>query len=118
VLGKGGRNPGAIGMAKRQGAAASLDEERIDVAVVAAVEFNDFVAFGESARQANGAHARLGAAAGHAHLFDAGDMLQISLAIVTSSGLGMPKLVPNSAASLMAAIILGCACPRMAGPKS
>ena len=42
---------------------------------------------------------------------------QISLAIVTSNGLGMPKLVPLSAAALMAEIIFGCAWPRMAGPQ-
>ena len=34
---------------------------------------------------------------------------QINFAIVTSLGFGMPKLVPNSAAVLMAEMILGCA---------
>ena len=46
-----------------------------------------------------------------------GTRAQISFAIVTSSGFGMPKLVPWSAAAFTAAMILGCAWPRMAGPQ-
>ena len=46
-----------------------------------------------------------------------GTSSQISFAIVTSNGLGMPKLVPWSAAALMAEMILGCAWPRIAGPQ-
>ena len=34
---------------------------------------------------------------------------QINFAIVTSLGLGIPKLVPKSAAALMAEMIFGCA---------
>ncbi len=41
---------------------------------------------------------------------------QISRAIFTSSGLGMPKLVPCSAACWTARMILAGAWPRMAGP--
>ena len=49
--------------------------------------------------------------------FTLGTRSQISRAIVTSSGLGMPKLVPRSAAAFTAAMILGWAWPRMAGPQ-
>jgi hypothetical protein len=35
----------------------------------------------------------------------------------TSKAFGTPKLVPRSAAAFTAAMILGCACPRMAGPQ-
>ena len=42
---------------------------------------------------------------------------QISFAIVTSCGWGMPKLVPWSVAALMAEMIFGCAWPRIAGPQ-
>ena len=45
-----------------------------------------------------------------------GTTAQISFAIVTSSGFGMPKLVPFTAAACTAAMIFGCACPRIAGP--
>ena len=41
---------------------------------------------------------------------------QIILAMVTSRGLGMPKLVPFTAASCTALMTLGCAWPRIAGP--
>ena len=49
--------------------------------------------------------------------FTLGTSSQIIFAIVTSSGFGMPKLVPCSAAALTAAIIFGCAWPRIAGPQ-
>ena len=40
-----------------------------------------------------------------------------SLAIVTSNGFGIPKLVPCSAVRWTALIIFGCAWPRIAGPQ-
>ena len=48
--------------------------------------------------------------------FTLGTRSQISFAIVTSSGFGMPKLVPNSAAAFTAEMIFGCAWPKIAGP--
>ena len=45
-----------------------------------------------------------------------GTQEQISFAIVTSRGFGMPKLVPFAAACLTALMIFGCAWPRIAGP--
>jgi len=73
MLGKGGRNAGAVGMAEGQGPAASLNEQGVGMAVITAVKLDDFIAFGVPARQADGAHAGFGAAVGHAHLFDAGN---------------------------------------------
>ncbi len=49
--------------------------------------------------------------------FTPGTSSQINFAIFTSSGFGMPKLVPNSAADFIAEIIFGCAWPRIAGPQ-
>ena len=46
-----------------------------------------------------------------------GTQAQIFLARVTSSGLGMPKLVPFSAAACTALIMAAGAWPRMAGPQ-
>ena len=46
-----------------------------------------------------------------------GTQEQISLAIVTSNGFGMPKLVPLAAAACTAWMIFGCAWPRIAGPQ-
>jgi hypothetical protein len=51
------------------------------------------------------------------HCIRLGTSSQMSLAIVTASGFGMPKLVPDSAAVFTAAMIFGCAWPRMAGPQ-
>ena len=64
------RHAGAVGLAVRERAAAGVDEQRIDVAVIAAVELDDLVASGEAARQPDARHRRLGAAVHHPHLFD------------------------------------------------
>ena len=54
----------------RERAAAGLHEQRIDMAVVAALEFHDLVAPGKSAREPDRGHRRLGAAVDHADFFN------------------------------------------------
>ncbi len=56
-----------------EGAAACGDEEGIDVAVIAAFEFDDAVAACEAAGEADGGHGGLGAAVDHADFLDGGD---------------------------------------------
>ena len=63
-------NAGAVGLAVRQTAAAGFHEERIDVAVVAAVELDDLGASRETAGKAQTRHRRLGAAVDHPNLFE------------------------------------------------
>ena len=43
------------------------------MAMIAAIELDDFVAAGEAAGEADGAHAGLGAGTGHAHFLHTGD---------------------------------------------
>ena len=64
------RHAGTVGHAQRSGAGAGLDQQAIDVAVVAAGELDDHVPSGEAAGQADGAHRRLGAGADQAHHLD------------------------------------------------
>ena len=52
--------------------AAGFDEHGVGVAVVAALEFDDEVAAGESSREADGGHAGFGAGGDEAELFDGG----------------------------------------------
>ena len=59
--------PGLDGNAKRGKPGARFDQEAIGVAVVAALEFQDQIALGESAGDANGGHGRLGAGADEAN---------------------------------------------------
>ena len=65
-----GRNPGRIRHAERQRARARLHQQPVGMAVVAALELDDAVAAGESAREADRAHRRLGAGAHHAQALD------------------------------------------------
>ncbi len=62
--------------------------------VIAAVELDDLVAFGEATREADGAHAGFRAGVWSCALLHAGTSEQMSFAIVTIAGFGMPKLVP------------------------
>ena len=64
------RHAGAIGPAVRERAAARLDEQRIDVAVITAFELDDLVATGESAREPQARHRRFRPAVDHPHFFD------------------------------------------------
>ena len=65
------RNAGAGRVAEGRETRARLDEQRIGVAVVAALELDDHVAAGGAARQAQRAHRCLGPRADQAHLLDA-----------------------------------------------
>src|SRR5204863_5479483 len=67
------RNAGAVGPAMSEGAAACLDEERVDMPVIAALEFDDLVATGKSPREPETGHRRLGPAIDHSHFLDRRD---------------------------------------------
>ena len=69
------RHAGRAGYAKRGHARAGLHQQRVGVAVVAAVELHDDLAPGSGARQPDGRHRRLGAGADEAHLLDGGKRL-------------------------------------------
>ena len=64
------RHAGRGRHAERERARAGLDQQRVGVAVIAALELDDLVAAGEAARQADRAHGRFGARADHAHQLD------------------------------------------------
>ena len=53
--------------------AAGLDQQRINMSVVAAFKLDDFVPPGEPSCQPDAAHRRLGAAVDHPHSFDRGN---------------------------------------------
>jgi len=74
-VGESARHSGAVGFAVGEGAAAGPHEQGIDVAVVAAFEFDDLVAPGEAARQAQRGHGGFGAGVDHADFLDAGHPL-------------------------------------------
>ena len=63
-----GRHAGAGRVAEGGQARAGLDQQRVGMAVVAALELDDLAAAGGAARQADRAHRRLGARADQAHL--------------------------------------------------
>ena len=62
--------PGLLGTPSVSALEPADDEQRIDVAVVAAGELDDQVAAGEPAREPDGAHRRLGAAGDEPHHLD------------------------------------------------
>ena len=70
VRGELRRHAGGRRHAERQHARAGLDQQRVGVAVVAALELDDLVALRVTARQPDRAHRRLGARAAHAHQLD------------------------------------------------
>src|SRR3977135_4454137 len=61
---------GAVRPAVSERSASGLDEQRIDVPVIAALELDDFVAAGESARESQAGHRRFGPAVDHSHFLD------------------------------------------------
>ena len=71
--GEVGGNSCAVWGSVGEGAAAGFDEEGIDMAVIAAFEFEDEVAFGEAAGEADTGHGGFGAAVDHADFLDGGD---------------------------------------------
>jgi len=66
------RHPGGIRLAMGERARACGDQQRIAVAVVAAVEFHDHIAIREAARKADRRHGGLGAGVAHPHFFHRG----------------------------------------------
>mmetsp|Transcript_9625 Transcript_9625/g.22391 ORF Transcript_9625/g.22391 Transcript_9625/m.22391 type:complete len:286 (+) Transcript_9625:1897-2754(+) len=73
---RAGRDAGAGRVAEGGQARASFHEQRVGVAVVAALELDELGPAGGAAGQADGAHRRFGARADEAHLVDAGHQLQ------------------------------------------
>ena len=111
------RHAGAVGLAMRERAAAGVDEKRIDMAVIAAVEFDDLVAFVKPrARRTHDIVASVPLFTIRTFSID-GTQRQISSAISTSSGLGMPKLTPRRRLRRTASITTAGAWPRIAGPQ-
>ena len=76
VLHHFGRHAGAGGVAQSGQARAGFDQQRIGMAVVAALELDELAAARGPARQADGRHGRLGARADQAHHVHAGHVAQ------------------------------------------
>ena len=72
VLGEVLGDTGGIGFAVSERTGAGGDEQGVAVAVVAAVEFDDQIALGKSAGEADGGHGGFGAGVAHADLFNGG----------------------------------------------
>ena len=70
MFGEIGGNACGRRVAEGEQAAAGFDEQAVGMAVVAAFEFDDFVASGEAAREADSGHGRFGAGADEAQPFD------------------------------------------------
>ncbi len=70
VRGEFGRHAGRGRHAERQHAGAGLHQQRIRMAVIAALELHDLLPAGEAARETDRAHRRLGARTAHAHELD------------------------------------------------
>ena len=83
-----GGNACRAGDAERGDAGAGLDQQRVGVAVIAALELDDEVAAGEAAGQADGGHAGLGAGADEAHLLDGREAAADELGEVRLAGMG------------------------------
>ena len=71
LRGNGFWNTRAVGNAERQNPGSCLDEQRVGVTVVAAVELDDEISTGKPARQTDGRHGRFGPGVDHADLLDA-----------------------------------------------
>ena len=97
-----------IGDAQRRHAGSGLDQQRIDVAVIAAFELDGQIAAGESARDAQRAHGGFGAGIDQAHhLHRRNDLRRSTPPVRLRCPVGAPKLVPISSA-LRSASITGC----------
>src|SRR5437879_3734509 len=72
MSGRFGRHAGRAWMAVGEGAGPGLDQQRVGVAVVAALELDDQAAPGEAAREANRRHRRLGARRNETDLIERG----------------------------------------------
>ncbi|EJK92630.1 hypothetical protein UUU_06160 [Klebsiella pneumoniae subsp. pneumoniae DSM 30104 = JCM 1662 = NBRC 14940] len=67
MFGEIGRDARRVRLAEGQRAGTGFHQQAVGMAVVAAFELNDFVASGEAARQANGAHGGFGTGVHHPH---------------------------------------------------
>ena len=70
MFGKVGGNACGRRVAEGEQAAAGFDQQAVGMAVVAAFKFDDFVASGKAACEADGGHGRFGAGADEAQPFD------------------------------------------------
>ena len=112
------RHTRAVRIAKRQRARPRLHQQRIRMAVIAAVELDDFVALRETPRQPDGGHRRFRAGIAHPHFLHARhrranqvrhlDFQRIRDA--EARAIAPPPVAPP-------AMIFGCAWPRIAGPQ-
>src|SRR5437870_1151954 len=60
MLSESGGDTGAVRIAEGERARSGLDEQRIGMAVIAAIEFDDLIALGEATSQTDRGHACLG----------------------------------------------------------
>ena len=108
---------GRAGDAERRDAGAGRDEQRVGVAVVAAVELQDLAPAGEAARDAQRAHRGLGAGGDEAHLLDRGHVAHDPLGELHLAGAGRAVGGPaRRRPSRTASTTAGCAWPRIIGP--
>ena len=94
LAGEGGGDAGAVGVAVGERAGTGFDEQRIGMAVVTAGEFNDLVALGEAACEADGRHRGFRAAAAHANFFDRGHEASNELGHLDLGGIGCAEGSP------------------------
>jgi hypothetical protein len=112
-----GRHAGAGGVAEGGQARAGLDQQGVGMAVVAAFELDDLAAAGGAARQADGAHAGLGAGETRRTCSMLGTRPMMASASSTSRSVGAPKLKPSRAADSTASSTAGWPWPRIIGPQ-
>ena len=91
VAGEVGRHAGAVRHPEGHGAGTGLHQQAVGVAVVAAGELEDAVAPGKAARQADGAHRRLGAGIHQAHHVDGRERLDDQPSQVHLARRGRPE---------------------------
>ena len=73
VLRKSGGHTRAVRVAESQRSRAGLDQQRVGMTVIAAIEFDDLIALSETTCQTDRGHSRFRARVAHPHLFDAGN---------------------------------------------
>jgi len=88
------RDTGGAGDAEGGYSAAGFDEHAVGVAVVAALEFDDEVAAGESSCEAYGGHASFGAGGDETELFDGGEAARDEFGEIGFGGDGGPEAGP------------------------
>ena len=99
ICGRSCRNAGAGRHAERRRTRAGLHQERIGMAVVAALELDDLVSPGRCPGDAHRTHRRFGSRAHEPHALIDGISIATLCASLVSSSVGAPKLVPREAVS-------------------